>query len=69
VYNIDTSELTLISEQDNKSTEHVLAEISMVEDNNNMLQLMCEGEEETIYVKFKVKKEMETFISSLNLED
>ncbi len=69
VYNVETSELTLIAEQDNKSTEHILAEISLVEENGNMLQLVCEGEDESIFVKFKVKKEMEAFISSISLED
>jgi hypothetical protein len=67
VYNIDTSELTLTSENENKSTDHILAEISVVDD--NMMQLTCEGEEESIYVKFKVKNEMEAFISSITLED
>jgi hypothetical protein len=67
VYNIDTSELTLTSEDENKSTDHILAEISVVDD--NMMQLACEGEEESIYVKFKVKNEMEAFISSITLED
>lgn len=67
VYNIETSELTIISEEDNKATEHVLAEISVVDD--GMLQLVCEGEDEPIYVKFRVKKEMDLFISSITLED
>lgn len=43
IYNIDNSNLTIISEEDGKSTIHVLAELAVVDD--LMIQLICEDED------------------------
>lgn len=66
VYNAETSALTVISEDDGRSSSHVLEEIMVVEE--LMLQLLCEDEEEPMYVKFRSKKEMELFMNSISLQ-
>jgi hypothetical protein len=62
---VETTEFKVTSEDDNRTINHTLSEIVIVDE--LMLQFIFEDDQDPMFVRFKTKREKELFINYIYL--